>query len=196
MRKVIIQSLVFAGLLGFTQVSTAHIGVLPTSGWADGLMHPFSGIDHLLVMIGVGLWAGSQRRQPAWWIIGLFLAAMVVGALLGMQGVVLHSVESAVLATLIAVGLLLAAGNNRIWQPLGLAIVAVSALLHGLAHGAEMPETAEAFTYIVGIVSATGILHGLGMAGSFCLRRMQADVWVGIYGGATGLAGAWLLITA
>lgn len=196
MRKVIVQSLVFAGLLGFTQVSTAHIGVLPTSGWADGLMHPFSGTDHLLVMIGVGLWAGSQRRQPAWRIIGLFLAAMVVGALLGMQGVVLHSVESAVLATLIAVGLLLAAGNNRIWQPLGLAIVAVSALLHGLAHGAEMPETAEAFTYIAGIVSATGILHGLGLAGSFCLRRMQADVWVGIYGGATGLAGAWLLIAA
>lgn len=196
MRKVFFQGLVFTGLLGFAQVCSAHIGILPANGLADGLLHPFSGIDHVSVMLGVGLWAGTQRRQAALLIIGVFLAAMSSGAVLGMHGMWFQSVESAVMATLIVVGLLLAAGKVRFWQPLGLAIVAVSALLHGLVHGAEMPETAQAYAYIAGFVSATGILHGLGLVCGLWLSRMNAGVLVRLYGGATGLAGAWLLIAA
>lgn len=196
MHKVFFKGLVFTGLLGVAQVCSAHTGVLPATGLADGLWHPFLGIDHLLVMLGVGLWAGTQRRQSALALIGVFLAGMLAGAVLGMHGLLFQLVESAVLGTLIAVGVLLAAGKVRFWQPLGLAIVAASAVLHGLVHGAEMPETAQAYAYITGIVSASAILQGFGLICSLWLSRLNAEAWVRIYGSVTGLAGAWLLMAA
>ena len=53
------------------------------------------------------------------------------------------------------------AARPPLW--LAIAIVAVFAVFHGYAHGAELGPGASAVAYSAGFVVATGLLHGLGI---------------------------------
>ena len=68
-----------AGLIAFSQAVSAHTGLLPTGGFSHGFQHPFLGLDHFLVMLGLGLWASSQSRRLAGQAIGVFLLFMTAG---------------------------------------------------------------------------------------------------------------------
>jgi urease accessory protein len=171
----------------------AHTGVLPAEGLGDGFMHPFLGLDHTLVMLGVGLWAAKQRLAVAGQIVALFLLAMLAGALLGLRGVQFAYVETAVLLSLLAIGGLLVMGRLQLPAAIAAALVAGSALMHGLAHGSEIPATASAYSYLLGMIAATGLLHLLGLSLGLLLNRDNAGLFPRLYGGATAWVGAWLL---
>jgi len=196
MNKFKLQSLALLSITAFTQTASAHTGLLPADGLLDGFAHPFLGLDHLLVMLGVGLWAGSQNAQAAGRIVSLFLLYMLGGALLAMNGVHFAYVESAILLSLLAIGGLLIAGKLKLSAAGCAAVIAVSASLHGLAHGGEIPASAGAYGYLAGMLAATGLLHGLGITGARILRYGNATVFARIYGGATAAVGAWLLLAA
>ena len=145
----------------------------------DGFLHPWLGLDHLLAMLAVGLWArqmqGTANRPaspaPLLWLPALFVVAVAVGAVAGERLGGNGLIESLIAASLIALGALLAAARR---VPLAASIVLVPAmgLVHGWAHGAEMPADASVQAYFAGFLSATALLHlcGIGLA-SLALSR-------------------------
>lgn len=143
----------------------AHIGIGSTASFAAGFSHPFSGIDHVSVMIAVGLWAALKGGRALWLWPLAFVGVMVVGGLLGMAHIALPAAEPAILASVVATGLLVAlAVDLPVW--LGAVVVAVFALFHGHAHGAEAATDVNGVEYLAGFALATATLHltGLGVA--------------------------------
>ncbi|MGZ5027392.1 MAG: HupE/UreJ family protein [Methylobacter sp.] len=110
MKKIILVS----ALIAFSDAALAHTGLLPTDGFIHGFQHPFLGLDHFLVILGLGLWASSQARLLALQAIGVFLSFMIVGALFGLAGFGFAYVETGILISLVMVGIALSFGTTPI----------------------------------------------------------------------------------
>jgi urease accessory protein len=166
--------------------ASAHTGDHTTvTGFAGGLAHTLSGLDHLLAMVAIGLWAAQQGGRALWAIPAAFVGAMGLGGGLALAGLSLPHVETGIAASVLVLGLLIA--TRRQWAaPVGMAIAAAFALFHGHAHGLEMPQAASPALYALGFVLATACLHGAGIAGSLVGRRAVQLAGAGI--AATGLA--------
>lgn len=169
----------------FAGTASAHTGIHAGAGFAGGLAHPFLGLDHLLAMIAIGVWAAQQGGRALWAVPAAFVAAMGVGGMLAWAGGMLPHVETALSLSVLVLGLLIAL--RRRWPvSAGMAIAAAFALFHGYAHGLEMPEAASPLTYATGFVLASVFLHGAGMiAGRIGPRWMRA---AGMAIAATGCA--------
>ena len=156
----------------------AHPGHAETAGFLAGLAHPFTGIDHLLAMLGVGIWGGQQRRglaQPA-----TFLGMMLLGALAGMAGLGTSGLEMGIAATVALTGMAIAlALSLPNW--LGMSLVGIFAVAHGNAHGHELPAASAAF----GFMLASGMLL---MAGRFA-GQVMAERVLRVAGAAITAAG-------
>ncbi len=164
--------------------SMAHSGHHHTDGLAAGLSHPLLGGDHLLAMIAVGLWAGLSGGRA---LIGYpiaFVAAMLAGAFIGVGSAALPAVESAILASVMVFGALVALAT-RAPMAVSLAGLMLFGLAHGYAHGIEGPGGAS---YAIGFVIATAALHGLGIA----LARLGMPTTRAL-GGAVAVAGVALV---
>lgn len=140
-------------------------------GW--GLMHPFTGLDHLLAMVAVGLWAVQLRGRALWALPAAFVSAMALGGALGLPGVQMPMVEPLVLSSVLVLGAMVAF-SARLPLAASAGIVAVSALFHGQAHGAEMPAV-DGWLPIVGFVISTAALHALGIFGGLALQRLSVQ---------------------
>lgn len=161
------------------------------NGLLAGLGHPLGGLDHLLAMLAVGLWAAQQQGAARWALPCTFVGTLLIGGLLGFEGLSLPALESGIAASVLALGL---AVSLAIRPPLLLAVLATAlfALFHGVAHGLELPETSSPWTYAAGFVSATAALHAAGYGLVRLLPRAAAPL-VRAAGAASALAGAWLL---
>jgi urease accessory protein len=177
-----------AALCLFTGAAWAHTGGHSVTGFVSGLTHPLQGLDHLLAMFAVGLWAVQQGGRARWALPAAFLAALALGGVLAGSGGALPQVETAVALSVLALGLLVA---TRCRTPLlaGMAIVAAFALFHGYAHALEMPQAASPVRYALGFVLATIGLHGAGIAAGLCGRHAMRLAGAGI--AAAGMA--WVL---
>ncbi|MBZ9849720.1 HupE/UreJ family protein [Mesorhizobium sp. CA14] len=146
----------------------AHVGAGSTSSFAAGFAHPLSGLDHMTVMIAVGLWAALKGGKAvlAWPLA--FVGVMLVGAALGMLHVPVPFVEPGILASVVALGLLVALAID-LPVSAGVAIIGLFALFHGHAHGTEVPENAVGLEYMAGFAVATALLHGIGIAAALGL---------------------------
>jgi urease accessory protein len=152
-------------------VAHAHPGMEPAAGFASGLAHPFSGWDHILAMFAVGFWA-AQLRAPRL-LPAAFLLAMALGALAGHWTGTVPGLEQAIAASVFVLGLLIAR-QVRVSAPVGAAWVGAFALLHGAAHGSEMPASAGALSYGCSFVGATAILLAAGVAAGILAARLPA----------------------
>ena len=161
-----------------------------------GFLHPFTGIDHLLVMVGVGLWASllAARKPAASFLVpGAFVAMMAVGAAAGFAGIKLPLVEAAILASVFVIGGLIM-GAVRLPAASAMAVVGLFALFHGYAHALEAPSTG-AGTYILGFLTATALLQGVGLGLGWVVRRGVGDLGLRALGGVVVAGGALVLIT-
>ncbi|CDX27161.1 Protein hupE [Mesorhizobium sp. ORS 3324] len=141
----------------------AHVGVGTASSFTAGFTHPLSGFDHVTVMIAVGLWAAMKGGRAVWaWPLA-FVGVMLAGAALGMLHVPMPFVEPGILASVVALGLLVALAVD-LPVSAGVAVIGLFALLHGHAHGTEVPENAEGLDYMAGFAAATALLHVAGIA--------------------------------
>lgn len=161
-------------------------------GLASGLAHPFTGMDHLLAMVAVGLWAAQQGGRALWAVPAAFVAMMGAGAGLAIAGIGLPLVEAQVAGSLLVLGCLVATGL-RLPVGVGASIAGAMAVCHGQAHGIELPLAAAPAVYAAGFLVATAALHGVGiglwrLAGS---GRSAALARVG--GGAVAATGLMLL---
>jgi urease accessory protein len=145
-------------------VANAHTGVGDPTGFLHGLAHPISGLDHILAMVAVGLWAAQMGGKALWLVPGAFVIAMTGSSVLGHFGLPLPGVEQGILASDFILGLLLLFAT-RLPLSISIGIVSILAIFHGYAHGAEMPETASGLTYGIGFIISTATLHlaGIGM---------------------------------
>jgi urease accessory protein len=141
----------------------AHVGVGDTSGFATGFGHPLSALDHMTVMVAVGLWAALKGGRALWIWPAAFVGVMLAGGVLGMAHVPIPFVEPGILASVVALGLLVALAVD-LPVGAGAAIIGLFALFHGHAHGTEVPETASGIEYLVGFAVATALLHATGIA--------------------------------
>lgn len=165
--------------------ASAHTGEHAVVGFASGFTHPFLGLDHLLAMLAIGLWAAQQGGRALWAVPAAFVAAMGLGGALVWVGGALPQVETGIALSVLVLGLLIA--TRRQWAaPVGMAIAAGFALFHGYAHGLEMPQAASPALYALGFVLATASLHAAGIMSNRLGHR--AVRWAGAAIAATGLA--------
>lgn len=153
-----------------------HEGTLGAAGgFAAGIAHPWFGLDHLLAMVAVGLLAAQMRGRALWVLPVAFLGTMVVGGAIGMGGVELPLMELGIALSVFALGVALAWGHKF---PLAAAAACTGAvgLVHGNAHGAEMPTLAQPALYACGFLLATALLHALGIVGGLATSRHGAMV--------------------
>ncbi|TPI27961.1 protein hupE [Mesorhizobium sp. B3-2-1] len=146
----------------------AHVGIGTTSSFMAGFTHPLSGLDHMTVMLAVGLWAALKGGKAIWAWPAAFVAVMLGGAALGMAHMPLPFVEPGILASVVAVGLLVALAVD-LPVSAGVAIIGLFALFHGHAHGTEVPENAGGLEYMAGFAIATVLLHAIGIAAGLSL---------------------------
>lgn len=181
-------------LLLFSGSTLAHTFAASGAGFSEGFAHPIGGLDHLLAMVAVGLWASQIDSRMLWRMPAAFIGMMTVGGWLGMAGLPVPAAELGVTGSVVLFGLLIAlAPRMPVW--LGMVIVGLFAVSHGYTHGAEMPQAASPFLYTLGFTFATALLHmigaTIGMAGRQGLRARVIRAG----GAAIAASGAWLLVS-
>jgi urease accessory protein len=174
--------------------ATAHTGSGTTTSFLAGLEHPFTGLDHLLAMIAVGVWAGLIGGRATWVWPAAFVATMAAGGILGANGCAMPAVELAIAASLVALGLLIA-GTRRLSVRAGATVVALFALAHGHAHGAEATSS-NLMTYGAGLLVATAALHGIGLVLARLSRLPHGKSVLRAAGAGVAVTGALLAINA
>jgi urease accessory protein len=184
---------VLAGSLVLTSAANAHTGGGAVHGFAHGFEHPFGGWDHLLAMVAIGLWAAQLGGRAIWAVPTAFVATMLLGGLAGMAGFSLPFMEVGILASVVGLGVLIAAAF-RLPLALTVALAACFALFHGQAHGLEMPANASGFTYAAGFVLSTIALHAVGLAAGFGLQKLSTPVLTRAAGACVAVLGVWLTL--
>lgn len=177
--------------------ASAHVGVdgaaHHAAGFSQGFLHPFTGMDHLAAMVGVGLWSAliaRSARDLVWAPLG-FAAMLLAGALLGLAGVQVPAVEPMIAASLLVIGLLVVT-RLRLPGPIAAAVVGAFAIFHGVAHGHELSGDSGAAAAVMGMVLATVLLHAAGIALGWPLRR--GNRWLPrVAGAAVAIFGVALL---
>jgi urease accessory protein len=151
-----------AWLLVAPNMASAHTGEGTLGGFASGFAHPIFGYDHLLAMLAVGIWGAQMGGRAVWTLPVTFPLIMAFGGVLGMAGLYLPAVETGIALSVLVLGLAIAFAW-RPFEPVALLIIAVFAILHGYAHGQELPEAVDPTAYSAGFVIATGGIHVVGI---------------------------------
>ena len=180
--------LAFTAFAATAAPAFAHLNPEEHGSFMAGLSHPLFGLDHILVMVAVGLWAAQIGGKALWGVPLAFVTTMAVGFGLALAGISLPFVEPAILASVVALGLLVAMAV-KLDTVMSAAIVAVFALFHGHAHGGEL-GSAGALQFGVGFVVATAFLHIAGIGLGLGIARLSGGALAArIIGGLTALAG-------
>jgi urease accessory protein len=174
-----------------TKPAVAHTGDF-SGGLLGGFAHPLFGPDHVVAMVAVGLW-GAFLGPPAMFALPIvFPLVMAVGGALGIVGVPLPAAELAIAASAMVLGLMVAsAARPPLW--VAATIVAAFAIFHGYAHGAELPAGTDAAAYSIGFVTATGLLHLVGIALGLTVRWPAGRMGVRGTGAVIACAGLLFL---
>lgn len=182
-----------AVLLSLSAPAHAHVMPSEHGSFAAGFAHPLFGLDHILVMAAVGLWAYSAGRRSAWVVPGAFVTMMLAGFVFALVGGALPFVEPVILASLVAVGLLIAFAV-RLPVAVSAVVIGAFAVFHGYAHGVEI-GAAGALGYAGGFAVATVSLHaaGIGLGAALGRLPLRGDMIVRALGAGTATAGIALL---
>ncbi|TWI69619.1 urease accessory protein [Pseudoduganella lurida] len=191
MKKSVVTAVLLAAAAVAATPALAHPGHADT-GLAAGMLHPLTGLDHLLAMLAAGIWSARQRvasgtpfRDPSLAqrlaLPAAFLAMMGAGAAAGALGLQVPGLEGGIALTVLLMGVLIAcAVRLPTWA--GAAMLGVFAVLHGNAHGLELPQLTSAAGYLIG--------SALLLAGGRVLGKLPGARFAGA---AIAAAGAGLL---
>lgn len=183
--------------LAWAGPAAAHTGH-GASGFAHGFAHPFSGLDHMLAMVGVGLLACTLKGRALWLAPLTFVAIMSLGAIAGAAHLPFAGLETAIAASVVLIGALIAFGPKTP-LPVALAVIGFAAIFHGYAHGVEMPGSSQGMLYGAGFALATALLHASGIVGGLALERASRSIGSGLLrasGAAISVAGVVIAVAA
>ncbi|MCF7971015.1 MAG: HupE/UreJ family protein [Methylococcaceae bacterium] len=177
----------------FPSLALAHTGVGETTGVMHGFGHPIGGVDHMLAMVAVGLWAAQIGGRALWVVPCTFIGVMALGGILGFSGLTVPFVEEGILVSILILGILIA-GAFKLPLVYSSLIVGIFAIFHGYAHGAEMPASISAASYAVGFALATAMLHVVGIGLGILMQKTNLQTVNRFAGGAIALSGVYLAI--
>ncbi|MDP3316148.1 MAG: HupE/UreJ family protein [Devosia sp.] len=177
----------------------AHTGHGEASGFVHGFMHPVGGLDHVLAMVAVGVFAYVLGGKALWLVPLSFVGMMAVGFLLGLGQVDVPFVELGIALSSVVIGAA-AAWGRPMPVAAAMSLVGVFAIFHGHAHGAEMPVDTSGLAYAAGFIVATALLHGAGIAAAMGVAKLVgkygkpvAQVAGGLFAlGGVGVLAGWL----
>src|SRR6516162_5809873 len=178
-------------------VAFAHTGVGNTSGFIHGFGHPISGLDHILAMVMVGVFAWQLGGRALWLVPMIFVVIMSIGGALGVAGIGVPFVEFGIALSVVVLGAIVAF-NVKAPLAAAMGLVGLFAIFHGHAHGSEIPEDAGGIAYAAGFMIATAVLHLAGISAGLLVGNAGArygSVLVRLAGGLTTIAGVALLIS-
>ena len=176
-------------IMVFSGIAQAHPG--HGGGYMAGITHPFTGLDHLLAMLAVGVWAAHLGGRAKWLVPASFIACMAVAASVGMSGIALPMVESGIATSVLLLGLLIAF-SVKVPVALSASIVGLFAVFHGYAHGAEIPQLSTPWIYGIGFVLSTAALHGMGLLLGHGLHKRISSLRS--VGAIIAASGAWMMM--
>lgn len=139
----------------------AHTGHGAATGLQAGLTHPFTGLDHMLAMLAIGVWAAMQKKSQQLSIPFAFLIFLGVGFALAINGAVLPFIEQTIAASVLIGGLIIAT-TARLPAAISLTLTMLFALAHGQAHGLEA-ASGSTLLFALGFIGSSAILHFTGM---------------------------------
>ncbi|MBN9348357.1 MAG: HupE/UreJ family protein [Devosia sp.] len=177
-------------LIALPTAAFAHTGAGDTAGFLHGFAHPVGGLDHVLAMVAVGVFAVVLGGRAVWLVPLSFVGMMAVGFLLGIGQVDVPFVELGIALSSVVIGGVAALGRP---MPIvaAMALVGGFAIFHGHAHGAEMPADAAGLAYALGFTTATALLHAAGILAAMGVARL-----VGKYGRAVAQVAGGLFALA
>lgn len=172
----------------------AHLDPAEHGSLAAGFSHPLFGLDHILAMVAVGLWAATQGGRALWIVPSAFVGTMALGFAAATLGMPLPFVEPVILASVIFIGVAIALALP---VPTGAVagLVGFFAFFHGHAHGGEL-GAAGAWEFALGFILATALLHATGIAAGLTMGRLGSRALSRLVGAATALGGLWLVLGA
>ncbi len=195
MRQSIKRMLLALAAVAAPAVAYAHTGVGDTSGFVHGFSHPISGLDHILAMVMVGVFAFQLGGRATWLVPTTFVLVMAVGGGLGIAGINVPFVELGIALSVVVLGAIVAL-NMKAPTAVAMGLVGLFAVFHGHAHGAEMPENATGAAYAAGFMIATAVLHVVGLGLGFMIGRAgerHGTFAVRTAGGVAAVAGVGIL---
>ena len=181
------------GCLALPTVAHAHVIQSGANGFQSGFEHPLTGPDHFLAMFAVGLWGAQMGGRSVWTLPVTFPLIMVLGGILGIVGIPLPGIETGIALSIVALGLAIAFA----WKPaewIALLLIAVFAICHGYAHGAELPKAADPADFAIGFVIATGLIHLFGIAVGLALHKPFEGRIACALGALIALGGVYFLV--
>jgi urease accessory protein len=190
-----IWTLALASLLLVPTAALAHTGAGAVHGFAHGFGHPLGGLDHILAMVTVGIFAAQLGGRALWLVPASFVLVMAAGGAAGIAGVTVPFVEVGIALSVVVLGVIVAL---KLKAPVAIAmgIVGFFATFHGYAHGAEMPQDGGGLAYGLGFMAATALLHAAGIGLGLLIGRIgerHGAMATRVAGGLVALAGVGLL---
>jgi len=171
----------------------AHVAEGGAGSVIAGLLHPVTGLDHVVAMVAVGLW-GAVLGMPAVWLLPVaFPMVMAFGGLAGMVGLPLPGVETGIALSALVLGVMVML-QQRLPLMVAAGLVGLFALFHGYAHGLELPDGADALLFSLAFVVATGLLHLVGIALGELARFPWGRGVQRACGGLIAVVGVWSLM--
>jgi urease accessory protein len=187
-------ALAAAAVVTMPSIASAHPGFGEIHDLAHGFAHPFSGLDHLIAMLAVGVFAAQLGGRALWLVPGTFVTVMAAAGVAGMLGITIPYVETGIALSVLALGAAIAFAI-RVPVAVAMALVGFFAIFHGHAHGTEMPAAASGVLFGIGFVLATAALHAIGIGFGILIGRAAGGRQLAqLAGGAAVVVGAALLV--
>ncbi|MCF6205181.1 MAG: HupE/UreJ family protein [Methylococcaceae bacterium] len=133
----------------------AHIGEQAVTGLWQGLLHPFTGIDHILTILVIGMLATKNSDAMKRSLPVAFLCSMVIGFIISMANISFDFTENAIAISSVILGVWLLSGKHYN-RALLLLLVSGTAIAHGYAHGQEV--VGSSMHYLAGFVTSVCLL--------------------------------------
>ena len=152
--------LILMTLVGFPLTAMAHPGH-EAVGFMSGVLHPLTGLDHLLVMLAIGFWAARAPTENRFQIPTLFIIFLLIGLTMGAFMTTSSMVELGIAVSVLSMGLILflSARISALWQ---LMLTSMFGLMHGFVHGQELVLAEHGFMAILGLTLTTAGLLAVG----------------------------------
>lgn len=156
-------------VLAVPTMAFAHPGHAHQSGFGEGLIHPFSGLDHLIALLATAILGLRLGGRAAWGIPALFLASCSLGGMIALAGYQLPLATVAiVLSAIVSVALLLRRQNP---STAAVATLALFGVFHGQAHLQSLAsQPANVAGYAAGVLLASLTIIAIPVA----LARLSA----------------------
>ena len=147
----------------------AHLLGQQSDSLASGLLHPLTGLDHLLAMLAIGLISSRFGGRAIWGLPALTSFGILLGGILGAEGVVMPMLEPAVLISVVLLGAL-AIGWLRLGPTQAFVLTGLVAVWHGNAHTHDVSGTISTVGFMVGLVVTSGMLQIVGIGSGILMR--------------------------